>query len=479
MIYIIGSGIAGLSAALSLHKSGHRVTIITKKIKGGSSYEAKGGVAAAISPDDSPELHAEDTLKVGDGLCDTAVVNYVTSEIPKVINTIEDWGFKFDPDLRLEGGHSRRRVLHRLDETGRELSTFLLNLAIKEGIPIVEDELIAIKVKDNEVRGFVTKASGEVSDVDKLVLATGGYAYLWEYSSNPPTNMGDGVAIAFRAGAYVSDMEFVQFHPTVTIADGDVFLLTETLRGEGAMLVNNLGERFAFKYDERGELAPRDILARAIYMEYLKGNSVFLDLTNVKDLESRFPSVASFLSRHGLRRDKVPVFPAAHFTVGGVRVNTRGESSVRNLYAIGEVADTGLHGANRLASNSLAEALVFGVNLPQYIDEWVGFVPSDGIVEAVKINGNGELSIGEIRRINWLRLGIVRDGEGLADAVKKYEKVNMHALGEDWSNAALVSYLTAKAALTRCESRGSHYRVDCPFKSNNWAGRRVYLVMAR
>jgi L-aspartate oxidase (EC 1.4.3.16) len=175
MIYIIGSGIAGLSAALSLHKSGHRVTIITKKIKGGSSYEAKGGVAAAISPDDSPELHAEDTLKVGDGLCDTAVVNYVTSEIPKVINTIEDWGFKFDPDLRLEGGALQEGgVLHRLDETGRELSTFLLNLAIKEGIPIVEDELIAIKVRDNEVMGFVTKARGEVSDVDKLVLATGG-----------------------------------------------------------------------------------------------------------------------------------------------------------------------------------------------------------------------------------------------------------------------------------------------------------------
>lgn len=239
MVVIVGTGVAGLSAAVSLRRNGYKVRLITKKITGGSTYIAKGGAAASLTGDDSPELHAQDTIKVGDGMCDLKAVNYVTKEAPSAIHELEKWGFQFDPDLRLEGGHSRRRVAHKTDETGREFYEFLMSEAKKEEIPILEDRVKALMVKDNEVRGVITE--GSAIEDDKVVLATGGYAYLFKFSSTQPTNVGDGMAIAFDAGALLGDMEFVQFHPTVTSIDGEVFLLTETLRGEGAVLVNDKG----------------------------------------------------------------------------------------------------------------------------------------------------------------------------------------------------------------------------------------------
>ncbi|AKA74220.1 L-aspartate oxidase [Saccharolobus solfataricus] len=471
MIYIFGSGLAGLSAAISLHKSGYKVTIISKKINGGSSYWAKGGIAAAVGNDDSPELHKIDTLEVGDGLCDSKTVDYVTREIRYVVSTVEKWGFKFDDDLRLEGGHSKRRILHKTDDTGREITNFLLNLAKKKGINLIEDKLLALKVKDGKVAGFITEKGGSF-DAEKVVLATGGYGYLFKFTSNPSTNIGDGIAIAFKAGALVSDTEFVQFHPTVTTFDGQAYLLTETLRGEGAILVNERNERFVFKYDSRGELAPRDVLSRAIYDQYKKGHTVYIDLSPIEDFDRKFPILSNYVKRYGKR---LQVFPGVHYTIGGIRVNTRGESNIKGLYAIGEVTDTGLHGANRLASNSLAEDLVYGVNLVRYIDNWEG-LSIDDVKEVIEVrlrNSSNRLSLEEIREYNWNYLGIVRNGEGLDKLVKIYESNDTFN-----DNASLVSLLSAKGALLRTESRGAHYREDYPNKS--WEdGKRIYFMVSR
>lgn len=474
MIYVIGNGIAGLTAAISLRKNGYSVVVITKKVDGGSTYIAKGGIAAAIANDDSPCIHAKDTLKVGDGLSDEKTVKYVTSEAPRAIKILEEWGFKFDTDLRLEGGHSNRRVLHKTDETGRQIYNFLMAKVRELDIPLIEDELLSLKVEENKLTGFITKKRGSV-EADKVILATGGYAYLWKFTSNQSTNIGDGMAIAFRAGAILADMEFVQFHPTVTSLDGETFLLTETLRGDGGILINDREERFAFKYHEKGELAPRDVLARAIYSEYLNGRQVFMDLSNIHDFEDKFPILNEYLKRHEKDKNvKIPVFPGAHFVDGGVRVNIRGETNVKGLYAIGEVSDTGLHGANRLASNSLAEALVFGINMPLYIDKWEGLYINDGEVIKIKLHEGNILNIGDIRNINWENVGIIRNEEKLSKAIKFYSNADLLSSRPE-SNAALVSYLTTYAALVRRESRGNHYRIDYPSKDDINFRKRLYF----
>lgn len=471
MIYIIGSGIAGLSAAISLHRSGYKVTVITKRLNGGSTFYAKGGISVALNNDDSPEIHARDTINVGDGLCDIKTVNYVTSEIREAVRILESWGFQFDNDLRLEGGHTKRRVIHKTDETGREIFNFLYNLSLKEKINIVEDRLIAIKTKEGKIRSIITEKSGEIES-SKVILATGGFGYLFTYTSNPPTNIGDGIAIAFRTGALVSDMEFIQFHPTVTNFDGESYLLTETLRGEGAILINDKNERFTFKYDSKGELAPRDVLSRAIYDQYQKGYKVFIDLSTIHEFETKFPVLSKYAKKYG---KKLMVYPGAHFTIGGIRINVRGESNIVGLYAIGEVSDSGLHGANRLASNSLAEGLVFGINISRYIDKWEGLDVNDGEIYDIRLKENGNtIDIDSIRDLNWSNLGIVRNKEKLEKLIEIYENLDTRSFSES-SNAILVSLLSAKAALLRNESRGAHYREDFPNKSKMWDGKRIYF----
>ncbi|BCU70465.1 L-aspartate oxidase [Stygiolobus caldivivus] len=474
MIYIIGSGIAGLSAAVALKIAGYKVTVITKKIDGGSTPIAKGGIAVAISSDDSPEIHAEDTIRVGDGLCDVKTVRYVTQEGRHAIETLESWGFEFEKGLRLEGGHSKRRVMFKTDETGGEIFRFLLNKAKYLGIPVIEDKVTDLIVKDNTIRGFVTAGRGIINDAEKVVLATGGYAYLFEYTSTQPTNIGEGMALAFKAGAILSDMEFIQFHPTVAKLDGETFLMTETLRGEGAKVVNENGERFLFNYHPKGELAPRDILSRAIYMEMLKGHNAFMDLRDIDNFDQKFPVVSAYLKRHNKdpKKDLIPISPAAHFVDGGVRVNIRGETSINNLYAIGEVSDSGLHGANRLASNSLLEGLVFGVNLPYYVElEWEGISTNDGIINSIRViddsSSPSSLPLEQIRKLNWENLGIIRNHERLNKLTSIYYPSRSRP-------DILVSYLAALAADIRTESRGNHYREDFPNKDPKWE-KRIYF----
>lgn len=449
MIVVMGSGIAGLSAALSLAMAKYEVVVVTKSVAGGSTPIAKGGIAAAIGRDDSPEVHFQDTVKTGKGLCDETSVRYFTHLGVKAVQTLMDLGFRFDMELWLEGGHSRRRVLHKTDETGGEIHKFLYHKVLEYNVRIVEATLLGIKVSQGRAKGVVTD-KGEI-EAEKVVIATGGYNYVFKYSTSFG-NVGEGIARAFEAGALVADMEMVQFHPTVT---EDGFLMTETLRGEGAMLVNDKGERFAFKYDERGELAPRDVLARAIYLEYMRGNQVFLDLSPVKNLKERFPVVYRYLATHGLK-DRVKVVPAAHFTIGGILTNFKGQSSVENLFAVGEAADTGFHGANRLASNSLLEGLVMGLNLAEFVeDDWSGPKLRNDVVVEVTLRERNSVSLEEVREGNWRHLGIVRNGAELMEWLKELEG----RTAQPWG---LVSFLATYGALIRCESRGVHYREDCP-----------------
>jgi L-aspartate oxidase len=462
LIVVIGSGVAGLSAALSLARARYDVKVITKSVTGGSTPIAKGGIAVPVGRDDSPEIHAQDTLKAGAGLCDEGAVRYFTHQAVKVYYQLQEMGFKFDPELWLEGGHSRRRIAHRTDETGAQLHRFLYHRAVEMDVKIVEAQLISLKASNGRVKGVITD-KGEI-EAEKVVLATGGYNSTFKFATSKG-NLGEGIASAFLAGAAVADMEFVQFHPTVT---EDGFLMTEALRGEGAKLINDKGERFAFAYDQRGELAPRDVLARAVYTEYLKGNEVFLDLSDVRELDKRFPVVSDYLKKRGLGT-RVKIVTAAHFTMGGVLTNVKGQTTLENLFAIGEAADTGLHGANRLASNSLLEGLVMGLNISEFIeDDWTGPKLKGNDLIEIEVRRAEGLDLDSVKEGNWRHLGVIREGKSL----EEWLNVLKDRHGNAWS---LVSYLATYSALMRRESRGSHYRSDYPRQDDSFRKRFVLV----
>jgi L-aspartate oxidase len=458
-----------MSAAISLKMRGFRVRILTKQERG-STYWAKGGMASAVSEDDSAELHIKDTTEVGGGLCDERVVRHLVSLAPKAVEELKGWGFRFDRDLRLEAGHSRRRVLHVGDETGRALWDFLFRKVKELKIPLALDRLVKIKVIDGKVKGVYTERGGFL-EVEKVILATGGFAHLFSNTSNPPSSTGEGIAIACRAGAVISDMEFVQFHPTATKIGPQTLLLSETLRGEGARIVDQNGRRFVLDFDDRGELAPRDILSRIIYSHLLAGNRVFLDWSEIEDFHRKFPSLSLSLRDNGSKR--VEIFPVAHFTIGGIRVNERGESSVEGLYALGEVSDTGLHGANRLASNSLMEGLVMGVTIGDHIDQWVGLNLDGQEFRTVVLTRGIKPGLERLRRDNWLHAGIVREGSMLRKYLNQLGDYDTCSLDEE-SNASLVSRMMVEAALLREESRGVHFRADFPNPDDGWK-KRIYF----
>ena len=506
---IVGSGIAGLRAAVELAPAGD-IVIITKADPNESNTEyAQGGIAAAIGKDDSPELHARDTMIAGDGLCDERAVRVLCGEGPRYTRELVEWGARFnqdadgEPALASEGAHSVRRVLHAADATGREIGRVLWDRISTAGrIRVLKNTLaVSAIIDDGRCLGVrFIDAGGEPGRAygRATLLATGGAGQVFAETTNPEVATGDGVALAYRAGARIADMEFVQFHPTVLDVEGAPrFLLSEALRGEGARLVDAGGEPFMLRYHRAADLAPRDVVSRSIVLESRRtGAPIFLSLRHLDadEVHRRFPMIAATCLKAGfdLARDLLPIGPAAHYMMGGVETDLDGRSSVPGLFAAGEVACTRVHGANRLASNSLLEGLVFGARAGRAM---VG-VPRDAELPPAVFRemGSGgvfgesggkplptpfrEMSETEIRALMWKSVGLFRDRSSLREAFIVLH--GQHAALDDrlaagpvldhdgWRRASLVTVasLIARAALGREESRGGHFRTDCPTRDD-------------
>lgn len=492
---VIGSGLAGLTSALHASEFG-KVAIITKSgLDISNSYNAQGGIAAAIGDDDSTESHIQDSLEAGRGLCDTDAMKVLVNEGKSCVNELIKDGMPFDTEdgkliLGLEGGHSKRRILHAEgDATGKVLTRFMLQrVSARKNIQAFENTTVVdLLVRNNTCYGvqaleFKTRKN-LIFNSKAVIIATGGLARIYTRTTNPHTATGDGYALAFHAGAQLTDMEFIQFHPTALhLPDKDAFLISEAVRGEGAYLVNESGERFMKNVHNLGELAPRDIVSFSIFKEIEKSKSehVFLSLKHLDsdNIRIRFSHIYKKLLEFGLdlTKDNIPVAPAAHYTVGGIKTDLHGQTSIKNLFAAGEVASTGVMGANRIASNSLLECLVFGKRA--------------GIAAAsVKPHGDFEQGISKfvldtenemlflekknsIAKIMNTYVGIVRNKKGLEYAIHEIQKIrdefNENKFEYNLSkirNNADVCLLIAKAALRREESRGGHIRED--FMSEN------------
>ncbi len=503
---IVGSGIAGLYVALRCRDLGLRPTVLTKgRLEESNTRYAQGGIAAAIGSDDSPALHLADTVRAGAGLVNRAAARVLTQEAPARIADLVRLGVPFDTvegriALAREAAHSRDRLLHAGgDATGLSIEETLKRRVLEGGIDVRERRVLrSIRLGGKGgVQATFSDPAGrgvEVEEDRPLVLATGGAGSLFLQSSNPSVATGEGVAIAFRAGAEVGDLEFVQFHPTAFAREGAPrFLITEALRGEGAVLRNEAGERFMLGVHPDAELAPRDVVARAITGEIARSGQshVYLDATRLgRDrLFARFPSVSNFLLTFDLdpSRDLVPVAPVAHYMIGGVVTDLEGRTTLRGLYAAGEVAATGVHGANRLGSNSLIEGLVFGERVARQLARPTpgAPAPAERLLRIAPVPGLGREGeprlVEEIRTLLWEEVGIVRTGPELSRALARFEEIAREAeptregqLAGPTANAALTATLIARAALERKESRGAHYRSDHPRPLAAWR-RHVHL----
>jgi L-aspartate oxidase len=519
---VVGSGIAGLYAALTAKEHGSVLVLTKGSIDEANTKYAQGGIAAAIADDDSPELHLEDTLIAGAGLVNREAAEILTNAAPARILDLVNFGVPFDSvdgevELGKEGAHSRRRILHAGgDSTGAHIELTLSEVAQHSNITILEhSQAMDIVLEDGAAAGVVAldarNNTTEEFICDHLVLATGGCGQLYRVTTNPPVATSDGVALGYRAGAEIADMEFIQFHPTaLRLAGAPVFLISEAMRGEGALLFNVDGDRFMPNYDERAELAPRDIVARAIVSEMARTQSdrVYLDVTHISPgrISVRFPQITSYCARYGLdiTKERIPVSPAAHYTMGGVRTNTWGETNIRNLYAAGETACTGVHGANRLASNSLLETIVFAkrvvertldpnrapmpayggtVSVPDSLDEArkTGvYRAGDGTPTRIGAPARAlpfaemALSLSNLQALMWDKVGIVRDGPGLAEAALTLAMWHRSAPqptdrpSQELANLLLTARIVTEAALLRQESRGAHYRTDFPEPLDSW-----------
>jgi L-aspartate oxidase len=498
---VIGSGIAGLRAAIALAAAGDVVVLTKAERSESNTGYAQGGIAAAIGRDDSPALHARDTIVAGDGLCDEAAVRILVDDGPHYVRELLEWGAAFDrgPDggvaLGREGAHSVRRVLHARDATGREISRVLWQrVASLARIRVFDDALVTdLVIRDGACvgAGFVD-GSGRyrLAEARATLLATGGAGQVFRETTNPPIATGDGIAVAFRAGARVADLEFVQFHPTaLSVPRTPRFLLSEALRGEGARLINDAGEPFMLRYEPAGDLASRDRVSRAMVRESSRtGAPVYLSLAHLDPayVRSRFPSIADVCRQAGLdlATDRIPVSPAAHYVMGGVETDADGRTSIDRLFAAGEVACTGVHGANRLASNSLLEGLVFGARAATAMSAQPGPPLSRAAAVhdvAVAVSGTPIVvpSEDEVRDLMWQRVGLIRDRAGLDHAARTMEAW-WTAIGSAFrpgrevdrrlrriESLVTVGMLMARAALRRQETRGGHFRSDFPDRDDH------------
>ncbi len=505
---VLGGGIAGLTFALEASHNGSVSVLCKTALSEGSTPWAQGGIAAVAGDDDSPDLHVNDTLTAGAGLCKRSIVEMVVAEGPGRIEELIRLGVAFDREgdssyhLHREGGHSRRRIYHTADATGREIQTKLSQRVLETPSVTLFENCMAVDLitsrkvgidfhRPNRVLGaYVLMPDGsiELFCADKVILATGGAGKVYLYTSNPDISSGDGIAIAYRAGCAIANMEFFQFHPTCLFdPKAKSFLITEAMRGEGAKLRRVDGTPFMHEYDPREELAPRDVVARAIDFEMKKTGDEFvlLDISHKGEgfVKEHFPTIYERCLSYGINpgTDPIPVVPAAHFCCGGIQTDEWGRTSIEGLYAVGECACTGLHGANRLASNSLLEGVVFGhraaahassrlgkpPRVPQ-IPEWdkTGAVRSE---EAVIISQNWD----EIRRFMWNYVGIVRSDKRLERALRRSEVIEQEIREYYWNftvtknllelrNLSLVANLVIRSAMARKESRGLHYTIDHP-----------------
>jgi len=519
---IIGSGIAGLSLALKLNQLGEVLVLTKKRMFETATAYAQGGIACVMAEDDSFELHIQDTLTAGDGLCDRRVVELVVRSAPERIAELISSGVNFDRDpndprklhLTLEGGHSRRRILHVGDYTGRAIENVLIERVLSaSNIKLLEHHFVADLLVSETEQGHKLVDGALVFDLlhgepkiylaKVVILCTGGAGKVYLYTSNPDTATGDGIALAARVNCRVANMEFFQFHPTCLYhPKAKNFLISEALRGEGAILLNPEGKPFMHLYDPvRKELAPRDVVVRAIDHELKKtgGECVYLDITHLPSyyIKNRFPYIYETCLKYGIdiTSQPIPVVPAAHYLCGGLYTNEYGQTDIPNLFAVGECAYTGLHGANRLASNSLLEALVFAhqasLKIKELYPQLKERIPRSKVVEPkirdikdekVFISHNWDL----IRKIMWDFVGIVRSIKMLTFAQRRLELL-LEEISTNWSgyyldldvlelkNITIVADLIIRSALSRKESRGTHYLLDYPEKRKEFLKPTVLL----
>ena len=499
---VVGAGIAGLRASVELAPAGRVLCLAKREVTESNTQYAQGGIAAALSDDDEVSLHLDDTLRAGDGLCNEAAARVLVEEGPTRIEELIEWGTQFDRSgskiaFTREGAHSRNRVLHAHgDSTGREIgrALYLKASALKPiefrefeftmDVLMSDGRVVGVRVLDNQGRIHEVRASA-------VLLATGGLGQVYSDTTNPAVATGDGVAMAFRAGAEISDMEFIQFHPTALYLKGAPrFLLSEALRGEGAYLRNLELQRFMHKYHEMGELAPRDVVARAIAheLELTKRSdaAVYLDLTHLNPdrVRKRFPTIYATCMHYNIdiAEELVPIRPAAHYAMGGVRTDLDGRTSLPGLYAAGEVACTGVHGANRLASNSLLEGLVYGARAARVMrNERRSAASAASVSKKLPVQGNGsaletEKFIQKVQATMWRHVGVVRDGKTLKQTLAELSEMqaSVPESGDrrsyEAANILQTGLLITRSALAREESRGAHYRLDFPLKNDRKFG---------
>ncbi|NLL96752.1 MAG: L-aspartate oxidase [Clostridiaceae bacterium] len=509
-LVIIGSGIAGVYTALSAPRNA-RILIITKEaIEVNNSVLAQGGIAVSLDQNDSPSLHFKDTLFAGAGLCDENAVKALVNEATENIATLCLYGVNFDRDegnrlsLTREAAHSMNRIIHTGDATGKEVCDTLVGAVSTLNNVTIREQTFAIDIltENGECKGVLT-SNEEGTELKAyyapvLVCASGGYGQLYSKTTNPEVATGDGAALALRAGAELMDLEFVQFHPTVLFhPDNQNFLISEAVRGEGAVLRNNKGERFMEKYHPMKELAPRDVVSRAIFQEMQKtgSNHVFLDIAH-KDkefLRQRFPTIYNKCLSYGIdiAKDFIPVAPCQHYSMGGIRTDEWGRTRILGFYAVGEAACNGIHGANRLASNSLLEGLVFGRRIGRQVQENLdeikireGFKPRIRFVKEWVERDIDYLSMKKkLQGIMTLNVGIIRNEESLSEAMEiisglksEIEGVKVvHTHHMELINMLTLASLVVKAAILRQESRGAHYRTDYPATDDqNWLKNLVF-----